>query len=398
MSVVLRCILSLAVSVRHNEELLRTALTLPAVTSSGAKLEAIDQILTILPGHAGGKEDPRSTPYELQPCVGERSEAIFLRHGDVISSSQATGSLTCIWNEYEVQVNSSEDGVKDVSNGDGVAETPEEDTEDEDLDNTITAVKATQSISQPHAATPQLSHQHSIVVQETPTTARTRGEANYPTNMGVAQPKLSHTAPIATPEPEEQVGPEQAEPEPYSTARTRHSQEDGMQDDDTAETEDSALVGVIAGEVEDTVEDIQETPNKPHPRVLISKKRRSPAPESDTEPTSRRKRAKIASSENDTQDSRLSTIAVNTSPAIAPAVKSKSRKRTSAIKEVEQNEHPSRSQRSTTTPTAEPYEGDTPCVATSNSTITDTSHAAKFLKKQGGSLVDSVKEPFNVLW
>jgi hypothetical protein len=30
--------------------------------------------------------------------------------------------------------------------------------------------------------------------------------------------------------------------------------------------------------------------------------------------------------------------------------------------------------------------------------LTETSQAVKFLKKQGGSFVESVKEEFNVLW
>jgi hypothetical protein len=297
------------------------------------------------------------------------------------------GSIICTWSESEVQVNSSAaDASTKDADMDAVAETPEEETEDEeqDLDNTVTAVEATQSNkSQPHA-TPQLSAQRSIVVQETPTIARTNGIADQ-----------SASAPIT---------PEVTEPEvePYSTARTRHSEDDLQEEEDTV----SALVDVSADAVDDTSDEVPppQSPKK-HPKVVVSKKRPSPAmdeEEVDSMPSRIRKRAKkTIPSENDTdtQDSRLSTIAVITSPAAVPSAKAK---RTSAIKEAEQEQTPSRSQRSsqrsTTAPSAEPYDSDTPRVATSNSSISDKSHAVKFLKKQGGALVESVKEAFNVLW
>jgi hypothetical protein len=353
------------------------------------KLEAVDHALTITPGHAkpSSAKDPRTAPYELQPRNEERSEVIFLRDGDIIHSSQvSTGSIICTWSESEIQVNSSaaDASTKDVDM-DAVAETPEEETEDEeqDLDNTVIAVEATQSNkSQPHA-TPQLSAQRSIVVQETPTIARTNGIADQ-----------SASAPIT---------PEVTEPEvePYSTARTRHSEDDLQDEKDSI----SALVDVSADAVDDTSDEVPppQSPKK-HPKVVVSKKRPSPAMDEEeigSMPSRIRKRAKkVIPSENDTdtQDSRLSTIAVDTSPAV-PSAKAK---RTSAIKEAEQEQTPSRSQRSsqrsTTAPSAEPYDGDTPRVATSNSSITDKSHAVKFLKKQGGALVESVKEAFNVLW
>ncbi|KAF2822222.1 hypothetical protein CC86DRAFT_458706 [Ophiobolus disseminans] len=338
------------------------------ITPSGAKLEAIDHVLNVLPagGHAklpSAAQDPRVTPYELKPRGEERSEVIFLRHGDTVSSLQANGSIVCTWIESKVQVNSSAaDVTKAVETTDGVAETPEEETEDKDkdLDDTVLAVGATQSKSQPQA-TPQLSHQRSIIVQETPTAARTNTEIDQPTT-------------------------DQAEVQPYSTARTRHSQ-NVMQEYDGL-----ALAELTADDVEDTSEDTP--PKTRHPKVLVARKRAHTLdePMSDTEATSRsKKRVKLAD-DNDTQDSCLSTVAVDTSPVAVPA---KGRKR-----EVEESETPSRSQRSqrsNSAATSEVYQGELPRVATSNSAITDKGQAAKFLKKQGGSFIDSVKEPFNIL-
>ena len=71
-------------------------LTLPAVTPSGAKLEAV-QTLRILPGHiatSAAAQDPRTAQYQLQARTGDRSEIIFLRHGDVISEPDAPGTST----------------------------------------------------------------------------------------------------------------------------------------------------------------------------------------------------------------------------------------------------------------------------------------------------------------
>lgn len=133
----------------------------------------------------------------------------------MISSLQVTGSITCSYQHSEVQVDSSEVGAKKSIDDEGVAETPEEEqeTEDEDPDQTITAVEATQAMSQQPHATPQLSHQRSIVVQETPTIGtRTYGLNTYTT--------LTDIDPT-----------EHTEAEPYSTARTGHSQT-GLQDED----------------------------------------------------------------------------------------------------------------------------------------------------------------------
>lgn len=55
------------------------------------------------------------------------------------------------------------------------------------------------------------------------------------------------------------------------------------------------------------------------------------------------------------------------------------------------------SQRSNTA-AADSYHGPSPRVAVSNSGITRDTQAAKFLRKHGGVLIDSIKEQFNILW
>ncbi|KAF2029196.1 hypothetical protein EK21DRAFT_68116 [Setomelanomma holmii] len=354
---------------------------------SGARLRAIDRVLRVLPGH----QDVRTDHYELLPRASDLSEVFLLRPGDVISFANAKETVSCIWTESKVQVNSSateESKVVDVF--DGIAETtPEEETEHEDLDNTVTAVAATQSKSQSISgsksqrprATPQLSNQRSVVVQETPTVARVNGVIDH----------------IAA--------------EPYSTARTGQSQNaihtenpaiEGLEleithDSDTNHAVPAGLSDSVMGEAPD-----DETLKK-HPKVLISRKRPSPGLDEHElrGPSINGKRAKknVARSEDDTQDSRMSNIIVNTSP-VAPSVKGRRLK--SAVPEIEEvnDSTPSRSQRSSqrSTATTNLYEGPTPRVATSSSALTDKSLAVKFLKKQGGAFVESTKEEFNVLW
>jgi hypothetical protein len=386
-----------------------------AVGPWGAKLEAIDSPLGIVSGrlHANkpsAATDLRGGKYQLQPRSDKQSEIILLRHGDVISSSKVTTSLTCKWEtSSEVQVNSSaaETSIEKPRNSaNGVGETPEEETEDEDLDNTTITVKATQSKSQQPRATPQLSNQRSIVIQETPTAARVNGVTEYLDVPGI---KTEHSEPLEntpTPETTTQLGAET-----YSTARTGDSHNatstrvGGNELQDKSDHDENVVSSLLHPPTKKYTNET--TPEGKHPKVIIPKKRPSPAveePESENEslgPSGKRAR-KVELSDNDTQDSRMSNIVVDTSPA--PTTAKKGRKRKSAVKDREDlaETTPSRSQRSSqrsaSAPDAEPYSGDTPRVATSNSSISDKSQAVKFLKKQGGCLVDSIKEPFNVLW
>ncbi|KAH7068288.1 hypothetical protein BKA63DRAFT_111543 [Paraphoma chrysanthemicola] len=362
----------------------------------GAKLEAIEHSLIIKPGH--GTNEPQVTAYEVLPRVDGRSEIIILRNGDAINSTAAIGCLKCSWTS-EIQVNSSAADAmpKPTSISDGVAETtPEEDTEDEDLDNTITAMNTAHPRTY-YQGTPQLSNQRSVVVQETPTAARTNDVGNYGEGMNGDET-------LSAPELTLQTN----DAEHYSTARTatspdKQTHNEHLPDERTDPTTVVEFEGgtvdsvattdsVIGGKSDDAPQTLR------HPRVLISRKHPSPAvEEQEAEIQIDRKRARrTIPSDTDTQDSRASNIIVSTSPVTVPA---KGRKRKSVAAEPANEATPSRSQRSPTTPaaTSDEYDGALPCVATSSSSLTDKSQAVKFLKKQGGSLVSSVKEEFNVL-
>ncbi|KAH8722719.1 hypothetical protein GQ44DRAFT_686540 [Phaeosphaeriaceae sp. PMI808] len=339
----------------------------------GAKIEAIGRPLTILSGQPSVA--PQFEKYQLQERTNERPEILLLRHGDVITSSFSVSSVTFIWESVpEAQVNSSAAGVNVDNPNSGIAATPEEETEDEDGDNdlniTTTAVVATQSKSQQPEATPQLSNQQSVIIQETPTAGRVS--------------LISETEAIPMTSTHDIL-------ESYSTAPTAQSKN----------LESKGL---------ETSIDFMGAPPKDtphvgrHPRVMISKKRPSPVfgeASSGGQHTSRSsKRAKkMVQSDDDSQNNRPDEIMVN---APEPP-ETNNKKGKSAVKRTEDFDEgtPSRSQRnsqrSNSAASAKPYLGETPCIATSNSTITEKSQAVKFLKKQGGSLVDSVKQSFNVL-
>lgn len=375
----------------------------------GAKLEAVDDSLSIVPGqahvgHPTAANDPRVEKYELQPRVGDHSEVVFLRHGDAIRSSRSAVSLTCNWDPSEVQVNSSATEAVNGQTTDAVnvpIVTPEEDTEDEDLDNTITAVKATQGKSQQVGTTPQLSHQRSVLVQETPTTARTD-------LMDVDMARSE--SPEKTPSP---TDASHVHNQQYFTARTGESQifaaksiQDSHDKEETMrEIDDSNTSASPPTEFKTIIDDAPgDIPTRSRqPKVVVPKKRSSPTAEKsehDLEVRSRSaKRTKTKEhNDNGTQDSISSNVVVDT----APVVKGRKRK-VEADKAMEiQAASPSRSQRSSQrsnpAAVAELYEGPTPCVALSSSSITDKHQAIKFLKKQGGSLAVSMKDGFNILW
>lgn len=350
--------------------------------------------------------------------MNERSEIFILRHGDVITSKEFLGHLTCTRTSSEIQVTSSAADADVTANTTGVGgtvETPqEEETEDEDvddIDNMMTAVKATQSKSQ-QAATPQLSNQRFVVVHETPTAARINAVENESAIPGMdfgdgGDPQPPET----TPTPDPMV-------EPYSTARNGQSQSGGQKAHDGLQKGAERML-YEDGESELNSEEFADDEamlsghksHQLHPKVLITRKRPSPAideRESETgNPGRKRVRTTTATaqftSEDETQDSRMSNIAVDTSLANRSTPRIKKRKsiaRESIEVEID-GATPSRSQRSqrsATVPDAGLYEGDIPRVATSNSSIAANSQSVRFLKKQGGSLIESVKESFNVLW
>ncbi|RYO68354.1 hypothetical protein AA0116_g1172 [Alternaria tenuissima] len=326
----------------------------------GVKVEAITDTVTILPFQPHTKSSSIAH-FQLQPPSDGRSEAIFLRHGDVLGFSTAETNLVCHWTDSEVQVNSSA-----AANVNGVAEIHEEDTEDEDSKEPVVDVTSLKQTQPQPQATPQLSNQRSItIVKETPTTDRVDHtpafrDANFnPPDFASDVNKLAKYTPNISKDPEAE--PEQ-EAAAFSTART-------------SELQDRAQLNLLS------------SARVSSPQVQIparlSKKRTLPtsqeeAPEADNEALAGpSKRAKTADS--DTEDSRLSNVDV--------------------AKE-DLSTMPPRAQKSSqrfTSTTTEDYDGPTPRVACSNSTITKTSQVAKFLKKQGGVYMENLTDEFNLL-
>lgn len=365
-----------------------------AITTGAAKLEAVGQSLEILPGQANSEQS--TARYQLQPRDSTRSEIFLIRTGDTIYGSKQTGGLLCKWDASEVQVNSSAASDLAVSNVDdnelGVTETPEEETadEDEDLDKTVDAVVTTQTkTSQRPQATPKLSAQQSLVVEETPTIARINDLAadSYSTELDLQESHFTNVTPLDNPE---QINVEQ-----YSTARTGESQQ-------------ASEVLAVYNVSEDIPEQanahkkgigVTETPSRA--RVVIPLKRQSLIPlnvdsnpeEAEQRPAKRRKGAAAARNGDDTPSSHSSQLIME---AKAEATPSRRRGRQKPIDAREGAGTP-QSQRSTSVQ-ADTYDGPVPYVALSNSSIAASGHTVKFLKKQGGSLVDSVKGDFNMLW
>lgn len=384
-----------------------TELILVAIASGVAKLEAINGELIIFPGHRHPSVrtvglETQDQAHILKPLKNSRVEILLLRDGDIVSSSRAGPALTCTWETAsEVQVNSSaaETKAQEQVNGlDDSNDTAEDETEDEDLDKTSTTIKATQTKSQTQPRpTPQLSAQRSVVVQETPTAVRVGAAVDYPEFNDTDSEQVQPVENTPTPE-----GLDSTVAQPYSTGRTGQSQQKATK---TANGAAVTLVNDRAAAITGTAVPESQRGRR-GPKVVVARKRTTPAPdevELDTEPIERfSKRAKRnPTTDDNTQDSGLSNIVVDTSPAVASA--KKGRKSKSVAKDLDDldegtTQSNESSQRSASVMNADSYRGEPPCVATSNSAIADKGHTAKFLRKQGGSLVDSVKEAFNVLW
>ncbi|KAI8943115.1 hypothetical protein NX059_001146 [Plenodomus lindquistii] len=380
----------------------------------GLKLEAVCETLTIIPDHSHAEmgtlacESTDVAKYELSPRSEERSEILILRHDDVIRFPKSASSVVCKWTASEVQVNSSAAEMKVTTEPTSIgnAASPEEETDDEGLNE---ATEIATVAHQPKATpTPHLSHQRSVIVQETPTADRVVGVTEFSKTMATKQDEtisLGHADSSAVADSVE----DEEDADTYSTAHTR-----------TAQSGDAQSVTII-GQLENTTEpvlaiksatDAVLSPARTSPRVRIpqrlSRKRRSPTPNDNDlergqadEVQSNKRTKRDAEDQDDTQDSRMSAIDVHVPKEPRPVVVAKGRKRKSEIDQAPV-EAPSRSQRSSqrsTTAVADSrsYGGPIPQVAVSKSSIGKANHAVKFLKKQGGSFVESAEEPFNVL-
>lgn len=330
-------------------------------------------------GNASGEQ------YKLEPINDGRCEIILLRPGDVITSPDAASSVSCVWVTHEVQVNSSAADIhlaEPSETTNGVEETPEDETEDEDeatLDDTVTEVPVTQPVTQPTksqlSATPHLPKDRSMVVHETPTTNRILGQDDFTV---ATSNKARHVE--ATPPPQGAI----LVTETLSTARTRQSPSIELATDQ----------------------------KRPHgsPEVRVGSRRRkrqdpepSPSPEvapAVDEPLPKRPKATINVEEGEgeggvVQASPLDNINADPSRMTYSA---KAKRRTAANSEATPTKSSRSSQRSATATTVAAYEGPTPHVATSNSAIKEDSSTVKFLRKQGGALVNNVEDRCNILW
>ncbi|XPT01844.1 hypothetical protein M3J09_010970 [Ascochyta lentis] len=358
----------------------------------GAKLQAVNT-LHILPGHLQPHlhslvaTDPRDSKYQLEPISDGRSEIIILRHGDVISSPNATDTVACLCRAPEVQVNSSAaeyDDVEPSKSKDGVADTPEDETEDEATpDDTITEVPVTQPVTQPTksqpSATPRLPEQRSLLVQETPTTNRTLGVNEYdpaPESEG------RHAKPASPPRAAIAIA------ETFSTARTGQSPRSTVQESFNVEPST----------------DRKRSQGSPEVRVggRQLKKRTSSTSSPEPEPFAEGrsiKRSKKAVTNKDVEEeiAQNSPFDDNNADPFRKTYSTKGKKRALELPGTTPSKSARSSQRSATTTTAVAYEGEPPRVATSNSAIKEGSPTVKFLRKQGGTLVASVEDKCNVL-
>lgn len=362
----------------------------------GVKLEAVNEKLTIIPGQSH-TPSPSFAKFELQPRTDNHSEAIFLRHGDILNLSSLESTFTCQWTESEVQVDSSA-----VPNARRIAETPEDETEDEGLTESK-PVTRTENRHFRLRATPQLPQQQSFVVQETPTAARVNS-VSASLAADINPPNFANDTSGPTKETRTLSREQELEPEPvsetFSTARTSESQNTNV----LQSTEVPAI---------DSVTNKTRTPlrtaDKSSPQVQIppkSTKKRSTSAlresskfEQET-PVVGVKRTKMNNDE-DTRDARLGSI--DTTPQKSNKKGKKrpmSTSRTEALDEAEKADlmrSPQSTQESTCA-TTEAYDGHPPRVASSNSTITKSSQAVKLLKKQGGAYVEKLTDEFNILW
>lgn len=282
----------------------------------------------------------------------------------------------------------------------GVAAAPEEETEDEDLDNTVVAGSMHRLSPQPQP-TPQLSNQRSVVVQETPTTARYNDLSDR--TITYNDERILSEPIEKTPSPESSNHGD-IEPLPFSSARTGESQNKlssvAADPRDELPLQSRPSTDVPAPIVHQTSEKFP-LQNNSSPRVEIltrvSRKRPNSATEYDSgiDPAlagRSSKRTKITASSDDSQDSRLSSIVVEPRKTAA-----KGKKRLSDVPEATEAATKSQhsSQRSNTA--VEEYKGPVPRVAFSHSAITGNTQAIKFLKKHKGVVVESISDDCNIL-
>lgn len=321
----------------------------------------------------------------LEPINDGRCEIILLRPGDVITSPDAASSVSCVWVTPEVQVHSSAADVhlaEPSETKNGIEKTPEGETEDEDeaiLDDTVTEVPVTQPFTQPTKSqlsiTPHLPRDRSVVVHETPTTNRILHQHDFSV---AASNKARHVE--ATPPRRGAILVTQMFP------ATQTGQPPSIELD----TDEKRPHGSPEMRVGTRRRKRQDPGHSPSPEV---------APATDG-PLSKRSKATINVEEGKREGGVMQASPqdnINADPS-RMTYSGKAKRRKAANSEVTPTKSSRNSQRSTPAKTVAAYEGPAPRVAMSNSAIKEDSSTVKFLRKQGGALVNNVEDRCNVLW
>jgi hypothetical protein len=371
----------------------------------GLKVMALGDGIQIKPRHARlvpTKDDLPVEPYDLQPASANgHIEVVFLRENDRILLSKTAVSLKVAWDSSEIQVNSSING-EEIAESDDLHAKEDDQTEDEDLGQTV--ITTTRPLSH---STPMPSVARSDVIQETPTADRvtqmTDVSMSVVNRMGAIDNK---------PTPEDAARPIPLET--FSTAPTKPA-DDNMTTEDVEEipqqseesplkdpaeatsTDDSALDSSGDKFAAESLPKPQRRTKRAHPAILIPKKAcmpilKRPSPDADNEmfsnASSSGRPSKRTKKNDDDDDDGGDVIS-------KPASKRKKRV-TLDVQDTTPN----------STRDVQPsitddnlYQGPKPRVALSNSGLPTTGNAIKFLKKQGGALVENVKgEACNILW
>ncbi|KAJ4305556.1 hypothetical protein N0V90_001087 [Kalmusia sp. IMI 367209] len=358
------------------------------IHSYGAKLEAGCENLKVSPGgsaKAWGAAAAQLRPndnghppveeFTLQAKTGNRIETIILRHLDQISSANTPGALSLEWSPPQVQVHSSVSAEKqgfctESPNTIDEAAKQEEETEeeDEDLDKTVVpSINKSQSMR----STPLTSMSRTEIVQETPTINRIDENIVLPSRIcppGLTKEASTATAVVYSTAPQEQSN---TEPEGLADVEMEHE-----------------------NEVTNSVDELPARKSR-HPKVQIIKSTKRPSPAIEEEastPLARPTKRKKTDVDSDSDSTVVQTVRKTAT---------KGKKRATGT---QSEDAPSRSQRSTPHSTADlapaeegEYNGPKPRVAFSNSSIQPTSSFAKYLRKHGGSVVDSVDGDCNIL-
>ena len=336
--------------------------------SYGGKLEAGRENLIVSPPVARPSKNTQirsdDKPIEgfvLQAKNEARVETIILRHLDRISFGiKSLGGLTFEWQPPQIQVQSSEKKVEAPEAGDET----EDDNDDGDLDNTVVSGV---SKMQAMRSTPHLSLSHSEVIQETPTIDRVSDLGGLPSRTGRREMRK----------------------EPSTATAVVHS---------SASRGQSIADGLILS---------QESAKS---RASNSATQESHLPKTGTTKSKSTKRASPAVEIPGSASARSTKrIKVNGADSVEASTQSAHKTAAQKRQPIFKTENvPPRSQRNTPASTAGSiqgtpveldgdYDGPKPRIALSNSFIQPNSAFTRFLKRQGGSLVDRVEGDCNIL-